>query len=414
MADPISNMTIDDSFPTTIEVITTQEDLLKYRCIWDVLLDQSHSDNIFLCYDWIETWWKHFGRPPRTLHTIIVKYGDEVIGIAPFYKEIVYLYGLKIFSWTELRFIGQDDVVSPDYLDLIAQCGRESLVTQVIIRYFLQNHALDIVNLSDISDRSITLGFLQSEDVTRFSLENNVRFLCPRIDLPDRWEVYKESLSRNMRENLSRKRNLLSRKYTNQYRIHGEGDDLRADMNTLVELHQKRLTDTGNIGKFGNTSYRTFHFEIAEKFKGRGNLMLNFLHLSGRPVAAQYGYVHNDKYYFYQGGFLPEFGKDSVGFVLMSYIIQHLIDKKIKTFFFLRGNESYKYHWTQKNDLTINLKWIRTNRHTLMYKLDRGIKRLGKAILRRHHSETSYMDLSARFSSRNAPHHPAVLTSQNE
>jgi len=79
-----------------------------------------------------------------------------------FIIEKIRPFWCKAIGWTELRFLGHGDIISPDYLDLIVKIGEEISVIKVLLEYLMNNDKVDIINLTDISASSSTLKIIES------------------------------------------------------------------------------------------------------------------------------------------------------------------------------------------------------------------------------------------------------------
>jgi CelD/BcsL family acetyltransferase involved in cellulose biosynthesis len=67
--------------------------------------------------------------------------------------------------------------------------------------------------------------------------------------------------------------------------------------------------------------------------------------LDDAPVAAMYGFEYNKVFYFYQSGFDSAYATHSVGLVMAGLAIKSAIERGVREFDFLHGNETYKYLW---------------------------------------------------------------------
>jgi CelD/BcsL family acetyltransferase involved in cellulose biosynthesis len=86
--------------------------------------------------------------------------------------------------------------------------------------------------------------------------------------------------------------------------------------------------------------------DIAKCFSKEKRLCLHVLKLSGKPVAAEYGFKYKSKYYAYMAGFDPDYSRYNVGNMLFICIINKLIQEGLTQYDFLRGAEPYKDYWT--------------------------------------------------------------------
>src|SRR5436309_3510523 len=73
-----------DRSPSMIEVIEINdiEELSQYRLLWNSLFPGTPNATFFLTFDWLDTYWRHFGRDQK-LRVLIVYAAGEPIGILP-------------------------------------------------------------------------------------------------------------------------------------------------------------------------------------------------------------------------------------------------------------------------------------------------------------------------------------------
>jgi CelD/BcsL family acetyltransferase involved in cellulose biosynthesis len=116
-------------------------------------------------------------------------------------------------------------------------------------------------------------------------------------------------------------------------------------MQLLFKFHQKRWRSKGLPGAFADARFRNFHLDIAKTFALKGQLGLFLLKLSGKPIAAIYGFKDQTKFYQYLSGFDPDYSKYSVGNQLTAYVMEKCIDDGLLEFDFMRGGEAYKDRW---------------------------------------------------------------------
>lgn len=51
----------------------TCEKFLNSRILWDDLLKRSIDNNVFLTWEWLSAWWKHYGAGKRLLLVIVTE-----------------------------------------------------------------------------------------------------------------------------------------------------------------------------------------------------------------------------------------------------------------------------------------------------------------------------------------------------
>jgi len=65
------------------------------RDAWNLLLQNNPVQDAFLTWEWLYTWWKHYGKP-RELWLITAWIAEELVGIAPLMLEERRKYSLRL------------------------------------------------------------------------------------------------------------------------------------------------------------------------------------------------------------------------------------------------------------------------------------------------------------------------------
>jgi len=329
---------------------------------WNQLLHDSGAESIFLTWEWVFIWWSVYKDTRRTLY-ILVAYDEDgqLIGIAPCYATIEKRF--KFLSFKEVRFLGYGSDIHPDYLDFIAEPRRRTEIVSAFFNYFLDNPAdWDVLNLTDLLEDSHVIS-----RVTNLRQQNGVHLLqaqsatCPYASLPDSWETYLRILSPSTRYDIRRKMRKLERDFDVSFYRWTDAATLKAAMEKLRELHIKRWDQESVSHGFSNDKFNEFHQGVADKFLKLGLLRLYVLEVNGLIVSMLYCYKCNDKLFFYQSGFDPDYSKYSVGTVLFAYAIQDAISEHITEFDFLRGYHDYKYSWGKADRRTFRVAIRRNN-----------------------------------------------------
>jgi CelD/BcsL family acetyltransferase involved in cellulose biosynthesis len=122
---------------------------------------------------------------------------------------------------------------------------------------------------------------------------------------------------------------------------------VRAGISELFTLHASRFVTKGAETGFRADRREPFHAEVAERFFDRDVLRLFRLTMDGRTVATLYCFEYAGALFYFQGGIDPTYDKLSTGTVLQGYAINYAFDRGLHLFDFMRGDEAYKFRWTE-------------------------------------------------------------------
>ena len=345
-----------------VQCFTSIDDLAPLATDWDRLA----GGIPFRSWDWLSTWWRHYGqcredrKPVRRLFTLSVfDRTERLVGVAPWYLEYSRPRGRVV------RLLGSGEVCS-DYMSLLCQPGRESRVVEALVEWLMKPDRKcvdggygewDMIELTGVD--------AQDETVERFSQEligrgNTVHSRpgpnCWKVSLPTSWDEYVAMLSKNHRKKLRRMwRTMVD---TGRAVLHTvqRKDDLQQAWDILVDLHQLRRLSLGEPGCFASRQFTDFHREVTPKLLRNGQLLLHWVELDGRPVAAEYHLGCNGVVYAYQAGIRPEALHLSPGRLAHCLTLRRAIERGYHTFDFLRGDEPYKSHWRAEPRDTLEIR----------------------------------------------------------
>jgi len=335
-----------------VKRINNQDEFSRLKEDWTSLLEKSKCDTIFLTWEWMHTWWECFKENKQLFVLAVYEENENLVGIAPLCMDNKKIGGIPVLNY--IKFLGTMPI-SSDHLDLILYQDREKEVLETIVEYLSQENRWDLCILSNIPTSSLT-GKLLKEIMGNRPFQSEISQVCPYIPLPDQIEDFYSSLSRNMRNTIKRKRRSLYKKYDGFELVIWESPyEINDAMERLFELHEKRWMVVEHKGNFVRNDVREFHKKIARLFLSTDMLRLYFLRVRGEYVATLYTFKYNNKLFYYQGGWDPEWSKDRVGSVLTSLVIEDAINKGCSEYDFLRGTEDYKTRLTNNKREEIDI-----------------------------------------------------------
>ena len=311
------------------------------------------GDVPFRTCEWMHSWWRHYGCDAEdnsptasSLYVLVVRDGDgTIVGIAPWYVARTAISGRVV------RFLGSGEVCS-DYLSLLVEPQHVRKVTMAIADWCRQQtlsrsaDAFSSIELDGVAAADVAINHLiNALDHSGFWVRRRSGPNFWRLDLPDTWDEYLDTLSRSHRKQLRRlDRNTLA---TDRTRVHTvrSAEDLARWWPIFKQLHQRRRESLDQRGCFSSRQFDHFFDATARPLLDQGILQLDILELDGQPVAAEYDLVAGDVVYAYQSGLEPARLADQPGRILQMAVIRRAIQEGRRAIDFLRGDEPYKAHW---------------------------------------------------------------------
>jgi CelD/BcsL family acetyltransferase involved in cellulose biosynthesis len=293
---------------------------------WDALVERSPDSTIFQTWEWLSTWWAHFGNGRLVL--LAAQDGDELVGLAPLFLA----GGLP----RRLCFIG--DGIS-DYPDFIVAQDRVDEFLDALAAYLDERGRWDLVDLCDVrNDRGVAFRFTPA----RFARHAIPGTRTPHIKLPPTREQYLASFTSNQRKNLRKDERELKEAFQVAFEATPARDQLEIAFGELIELHQATWRTRGEPGNLSDPRVLAFHRALIGPMHERGWLRLWRLKLDGRTCAAVYTFSYRRINYAYIMGADPNLRDYSVLKGTLARGFEDELARGTVELDLLRGNEPYK------------------------------------------------------------------------
>lgn len=322
---------------------------------WESLLKRTAVHATFMRPFWHGAWWEAY-QSGKSLRLLAARDDDgTLMGLAPLFQhELDVQEGLlppvnverpnDVEGDITRRFLhplGGTEV--SDYLDWVVDADVAEPVYRALWGYLRDEMTdWDILDLHCIPAESPTLQWLPElarEDGREAQVVKEE--VCPVIHLPDDWETYLDGLDKKQRHEIRRKIRKANREVDVSWRQHGPEDDLEQDLEQFIELHE---SSTADKEAFWNPATRRFFQQITADLKRLGDLELSFIYFNGQPVATLLCFMDQGDMLVYNSGYLSgHYRSLSSGLVLLAFVIEDAIERGVKRFDFLRGDERYKY-----------------------------------------------------------------------
>jgi CelD/BcsL family acetyltransferase involved in cellulose biosynthesis len=334
--------------------VRTDTELQQLQQEWMDLFYRIECENVFLSFDWMATWWSHWGKARRLFVVTVRHPTGRLIALAPLCitRPAVGMAGLR-----RLGFLA-DTWGGADYLDILLESGYETAALSEVMRVVIQHQReWDYMEFSDSNAVSPVLAQLRRQ-LKRLGMSEHVSTAseCPYTALPDSFEQYLSKLGPNVRYNFRRRMKALEREASLAIIALESGAELRRCFGDLVRLHRLRSAQLHRKSSFLEPGVQAFHADVLQQMARRGWARLYVIQVCGGAVAALYGFSIGKKFLFYQSGMDPAWSRLSVGLVMMGWTIAEAIRNRHKEFDFLRGDEPYKFRWANSSRQTLTVR----------------------------------------------------------
>lgn len=291
---------------------------------------------------WLKVFTKYYG-PCRNLAFTVISDESGLNLIAPF----------QTLTTDAVTFICDE---TSDYNDLIwAQIPAAIDSLQLAINYWLAM-GVKCFTLSKIPCNSVTIEIARQVAARlglEFSLETcdyiPIRRLFPGVPVLD-WPGINKSRVEKYQYYLQQ---LVNHSNVRFDFINSESD-LSTFLPIMMGMHIDRWNQKGIISKFQDEKRRLFTNEICLDALRSHNLFAPLLFIDNELAAYQLGFCYGTTIYNWNTSFALRFRKWSPGMLLLLYIFSET-NIRFDTYNFLRGEEAYKYYWTNEQEYSVTV-----------------------------------------------------------
>jgi CelD/BcsL family acetyltransferase involved in cellulose biosynthesis len=297
---------------------------------WDALQAGSRLRSPFLAWTWQREWVTVFGEGRRLeLHRVVD--GDG---------HLVALLPLVEAGPARWLLVGGSDI--SDYLDLIVLRDREEEAWTALLGSRAGVAAAWELHAVPAASPTVTaLPALAAAAGLR--VEAPVEERCPILELPDTWDALLASLSGKHRHEISRKLRRFEREAPDgrvTWALTPAAIEARLD--DFLALHRRSREGKA---RFMDARMERFFRRAIPALAARGGARVVFLERDTGPIASFVTLQWDGTVGLYNSGFHPEQAVLSPGLVLLAHVIRDAVERGIRRFDFLRGEERYKYEF---------------------------------------------------------------------
>ncbi len=218
-----------------------------------------------------------------------------------------------------------------DYGDIITDESFGNGIGSIWSRIFewLKANGCDRLQLDYVRGDSQTYSLFKSKALPQM--------VAPHISIPSTWDEYLVSLDRVKRKELKRKMRRLD---TIAHEFTCYAEITRELFDEFVRLHKLSSREKSI---FMSEEMVGFFWDLVSAKKFQWQMRLCFLKIENKYAAATLSFEDDRQTLGYNSGYDPGFNYYSAGLMLHAHKIREAIEKKKRTYDFMRGEERYKF-----------------------------------------------------------------------
>ena len=337
-----------------VRLITSEQGFRALEPCWDKLLARSAVRTPFMTWDWVSLWWEHhtgWGRlriavvdDPRTGEPAAI--APLMIGRPPEGRRR---------ALSHLTFIGGLGDDASQGMDFLVPAGEEQMLTPLLCQVFRKTaRQWDVIDLPTMHEESPNRPWIQKA-LGNFA-RSGERCLPQRsflMSLPASWDEQLALWKSKERVAFRSKWRRLMDEYQGKALQGGVDIPALDAFDELWRLHGTRFE--GRHSLFLNDAMGQMQRALVQRWSPQGRVMLPLLEANGQIVAARYGFAFEGKYWSYQTGYDPEYGKLSVGNLSLGWAAQCAIAAGLREIDHMPGDARYKEEWSTHTRRVLHL-----------------------------------------------------------
>lgn len=325
---------------------------------WDQLLERSAIRSPFLRWEWVKTWWRHFGSG-RELSVAVLRGADDVpVMIAPMMISPGEGRLRRYLRW--LTWVGGLGPVTGERMDFLVPPEHAPMLMPWLQRIFAEVAAdrnVDALWLPMVPEESPNLPWLhEALAASWLGVGVGERLASRCMVLPHAWENLPTGAAGRWRKKMRRKNAAFFQRHSGQ-RVQAELMlEPMAAFDELARLHA--LHWPVGVSNFLRPENWAFHRELAGLWLKEGRAVMPGLLMPEGWAALLYGFIEGEEFFFYQHGWEEKLASLSPGNLAVKWSIELANRLGLKLYDMLPGEQTYKAEWCQERRTLLHVEAV--------------------------------------------------------
>lgn len=325
----------------TMEVIDNLIDWksLKYR--WNNWVENSLNPDIFTTFEFLEAAWETHSRNCK-LHILLVKYKNQIIGIAPLKIRSRSLYGIPARTIEPIS----TNIAEDAFFIVLSDTQRFYIA---IAEYLLKGLGYwDKINFYHLRDGHPLITSLPKQRLNRFGhiYELKPNLLHPIVNTCNPWKSYYHQLKPKFRQKIRSS----TKKMLDAGKVHvlsfKQADEIRHHIAHYVKLENRSWKTEMRSGITRDNELQSMYNKMLTSCAKNGWVEITFLVLNKWVLAGGIAFVYDNEYCYLQTAYDQRAGHYNAGIVLMTLNVWRAHNAGLAAVNFMGNYVDYKRNWS--------------------------------------------------------------------
>jgi CelD/BcsL family acetyltransferase involved in cellulose biosynthesis len=316
---------------------------------WNHLAETQVLPSMFITYEWIETWWNHFGAD-KQLVLLSGTYEKRLVALAP--MMITRKGSSTPGAPRVMEFIGTGSVKTrgmglSDRVDFLYAGGRKAILAEMLDRLFSLNPCFDLLLIRALSNSSPSFEELKrTSGHYALSFWSVFRSFSPYTEIKGSWEIFlstKSGKTRRQWRNSCRRLDKAGKYELSRYPDNGWSFEMAMRAILTVSRHSYKWEAQNAL--LQSSALLNFYTEFYRRISHKGFFRAHFILMGGEPVAFQAGFQYANRLFAYDTAYNKSHRGVHPGIHLVTQGIRMACGKNLTEYDMMRGDEPYKNRW---------------------------------------------------------------------
>jgi CelD/BcsL family acetyltransferase involved in cellulose biosynthesis len=321
---------------------------------WIALFERSGSRNPFAHPVWLTTWAHHFATE-EDLHLIAVRQGEELVGLAPFYRHRGWFGGRHPVRFLRLLGSGRETGLT-ELSQVLIRPGLERRVLRAVMHHVLRDEAeWDLIELTLPPEQGWFEPDWLPEDGGRAFFIHKDTAPCVVMPLDADWHTLRSGLKRNVKESLRRGVNRLERDgHSWSVPTPSSPTEVQSALTDLLRLHSARARMDSSVlhaNRFASPTDTMLLFDLGYRLGQSGHVSPRILTVDGIPAAGLLMLRANDGVFLSFSGLEPRWWDYSPQTILVEHCLHEAALSGAVFANLSVGPDRSKLRWSERLEL---------------------------------------------------------------
>ncbi|EJO5346045.1 GNAT family N-acetyltransferase [Clostridium botulinum] len=332
-----------------IQIINSLKELNSYSEQWENVINNSENPEIFYSWNWISTFLNNMCNKEIEIFTMLIKEKKEIVGIVPLCIEEKKVGLIKANVMRPI--VNKTADYSSFYFD--KKYNEYELLKKVFKVIYENKEKWDYIELTNFSTRNRSTYLIKQiiENVFQSQCFFEQSVMSPYLKYNSRHN----KINKKQLKDIERRERKLIKDHKLEIFVNSKWN--KEVWQEFINLHKEKWKN----GIFFNKKYIEFYEQLIPKLEEKDQLEFSYLKVDGNVAAIHFGFKTEKKVYYYIPVYSSQYLRKGVGSILLKHIVENYSQTKME-FDFLRGDEKYKFDWTDTVHMNYNFYVVNENR----------------------------------------------------